>query len=111
MVYLIFLPSIAPKRLQKFACSCILSFMTIDSESTTTIAQDSDTRALLKPRHPLDFLLKNGGFGGAALKAGEIVEGVVLEKRRARLFVDLGKRGEGVVFGKEFSAANDVIKD
>jgi len=97
--------------LQKFADSFILSFMVIDSESTTTIAQDSDTRALLKPRHPLDFLLKNGSFGGAALKAGEIVEGVVLEKRRARLFVDLGMRGVGVIFGKEFSAANDIIKD
>lgn len=44
-------------------------------------------------------------------KLGGLVEGVVLEKRRGKLFVDLGIRGMGIVFGREYYEAQDIIKN
>lgn len=61
-------------------------------------------------RHPMEALLKSR----AALsfcKAGDIVEGTVIEKKGTRLFVDLGGRGAGIVYGREFHVAQDLIKN
>ncbi|MBI2096804.1 MAG: S1 RNA-binding domain-containing protein [Candidatus Sungbacteria bacterium] len=44
-------------------------------------------------------------------KAGDIVEGVAIEKRGAKLFVDLGNQGTGVVYGREYYEAQDIIKN
>lgn len=44
------------------------------------------------------------------LKAGDIVDGKVLQKRGTNLYLDLGDKGMGIVFGKEFQNAKDVIK-
>ena len=44
-------------------------------------------------------------------KEGEIVEGVVIEKSNAILYVDLGERGTGIVYGKEYLSAKDKIKN
>lgn len=65
--------------------------------------------APIRPKHPMEALLKNGHALGTP-KAGDIVDGVVLEKKGTRLFVDLQSRGTGVVFGKEYYAAQDIIK-
>ncbi|MEK7559698.1 MAG: S1 RNA-binding domain-containing protein [Patescibacteria group bacterium] len=46
----------------------------------------------------------------AFLKLGELVEGAVLQKRGTNLFLDLGDRGMGIVFGREFQNAKDIIK-
>lgn len=43
-------------------------------------------------------------------KLGGLVEGVVLEKKGSKLFVDLGIRGMGIVFGREYYDARDIIK-
>jgi len=58
----------------------------------------------------METLLKNG-VTVVLPKPGEIVEGKVVDKKRARLFVDLGPYGIGLVFGREFSAAQDIIKN
>lgn len=73
-----------------------------------TTVRDTATAAALRARHPMEILLKNAG--SAFLKPGDIAEGIVIEKRRGRLFVDLGPKGTGVVFGREYKAAEDVIK-
>ncbi|OHA49052.1 MAG: hypothetical protein A2806_01780 [Candidatus Terrybacteria bacterium RIFCSPHIGHO2_01_FULL_48_17] len=44
-------------------------------------------------------------------KIGEIVEGTVVARGTASIFVDLGPRGTGVIFGKEFYAAQEALKD
>lgn len=44
------------------------------------------------------------------LKFGELVEGVVLQKHGTNLFLNLNDQGMGVVFGKEFQNAKDIIK-
>jgi len=74
-----------------------------------TVARDTAiAAAALRARHPMEILLKNAGT--AFLKPGDIAEGTVIEKRRGTLYVDLGPKGTGIVFGREYKAAEDVIK-
>lgn len=61
-----------------------------------------------RTRHVMETLLK-GGLGSAP-KPGDLVEGAVIEKRGAKLFVDLGPFGTGVVYGREYHQAQDIIK-
>jgi len=64
---------------------------------------------LSKKPHPMEALLKM--FSGSTfLKPNDIVEGTVVEKRGGKLFVDLGSSGAGIVYGREYMAAQEVIK-
>lgn len=58
----------------------------------------------------METLLKNRTDAGLYLKVGDIVDGVILGREGNRLFIDLGGRGVGVVFGKEFYEAQHMIK-
>lgn len=78
------------------------------AEASATATRDSASAAALRPRHPMETLLKNAG--GAFLKPGDIIEGIVIEKRRGTLYVDLGAKGAGIVYGREYKAAEDIIK-
>ena len=44
------------------------------------------------------------------LRLGELVEGIVLYKRGTNLYIDLGERGTGIVFGREFQNAKETLK-
>jgi small subunit ribosomal protein S1 len=44
-------------------------------------------------------------------KTGEIVEGKMLGLKKGRVFVDLGPFGTGIIYGKEFFQAKDILKD
>jgi small subunit ribosomal protein S1 len=44
------------------------------------------------------------------LTIGSTVEGKVVARDRSSLFIDLGSNGTGIIFGKEFYAAKNVIK-
>ncbi len=56
----------------------------------------------------METLLKSGS--AAFPKPGELAEGTVVEKKGGMLFVDLGIKGMGIVYGREYKAAEDVIK-
>jgi small subunit ribosomal protein S1 len=43
-------------------------------------------------------------------KAGDIIEGTVLSLDRARLYVDLPPFGTGIIYGREYMNAREVIK-
>ncbi|MEI7720026.1 MAG: S1 RNA-binding domain-containing protein [bacterium] len=43
-------------------------------------------------------------------KPGDIIEGVVISLDRARLYIDLPPFGTGVIFGREYMNAREVIK-
>lgn len=58
----------------------------------------------------MESLLKSRETHGLFVKQGEVVEGTVVEKRGSSLFVDLGARGMGIVYGREYYAAQDIIK-
>ncbi|MDP3770251.1 MAG: S1 RNA-binding domain-containing protein [Candidatus Sungbacteria bacterium] len=82
----------------------------------TGVEQDAQGRAsaiaagLPKKPHPMEALLKTFS-SHVFLKSNDIVEGTVLEKRGGRLFIDLGVSGAGIVYGKEYFAAQDIIKN
>jgi len=44
-------------------------------------------------------------------KIGEIVEGKIIGKGRANIFLDLGRMKTGIIYGKEFYLAKDKLKD
>jgi len=44
-------------------------------------------------------------------RVGEIVEGKVIGKGRSSIFLDLGTRGTGIIYGKEFQEAKKQLKN
>ena len=89
----------------------LLSMTTDIADEKTQGAEDADTSlrpAPLRPKHPMDILLKN--MGVSFPKPGELAEGTAISKERGALFIDLGPRGTGVVYGREYKAAEDIIK-
>ena len=44
------------------------------------------------------------------LKLGDLIEGAVLEKRGAKIYLDLGIYGTGIIYGKEYLNAKEIIK-
>lgn len=56
----------------------------------------------------MEILLKEGVV--LFLKTGDIVEGTVIDKQGTRMFVDLGAKGTGIVYGREYYAASDLIR-
>lgn len=41
---------------------------------------------------------------------GSIIEGTVVGRDRSSLFIDLGSNGNGIIYGREFYVAKDIIK-
>lgn len=77
-----------------------------------TVPQKSSWNAPLpkESKHPMEVLLKSPG-AVLALKIGDLAEGAVVERQGTRLYVDLGAHGMGIVYGREYYAAQDIIKD
>ncbi len=44
------------------------------------------------------------------LKQGDLIEGVVLENKSGRLFINIRPCGTGVVYGREYNSAREIIK-
>lgn len=44
-------------------------------------------------------------------RVGEIVQGKIINKGNASIFLDLGPLGTGIIYGKEFYEAKDKLKD
>ena len=45
------------------------------------------------------------------LKEGEIVEGKIIGKGRSAVYLDLGMFGTGIIFGKEYQVARDLLRN
>jgi len=77
-----------------------------------TVPQRSSWNTSLpkEQKHPMEILLKSPG-AVLALKIGDLAEGIVVERQGTRLYVDLGAYGMGIVYGREYYAAQDIIKD
>lgn len=74
-----------------------------------TLAQDKTIEvANGVPVHIMDELLKLRPK--TFLKIGDIINGVVLEKEGARVYLDLGIFGTGIIYGKEYQNARDLLK-
>lgn len=107
-------------RLPNYAHSPIVCSIMITNNNEenieTGIEQSAQGRAsvvaggLPKKPHPMEALLKSFS-ANVFLKPNDIVEGTVVEKRGGRLFIDLGASGAGIVYGREYFAAQDIIKN
>ncbi|MBI4137903.1 MAG: S1 RNA-binding domain-containing protein [Candidatus Sungbacteria bacterium] len=58
----------------------------------------------------MDAILKRGAQA-QFLKAGDLVDGELMEKKGTRIFFDLGPSGVGILFGREFYAAHEILKN
>ena len=67
-------------------------------------AEESNTA-----RRLMDGLFKSGKTF-ATPKIGELISGTVLSRRGPYIYIDLGPYGTGVVYGREFYNARDIIK-
>ena len=45
------------------------------------------------------------------VKVGDIIEGTILEKHGSRIFINLGPRGTGIIYGREYYEAQDLLKN
>jgi ribosomal protein S1 len=45
------------------------------------------------------------------LHVGSIIEGEVIEIKKAAVYIDLGAFGTGIIYGKEYINARDIIKN
>lgn len=61
-----------------------------------------------KPKHAMEKLLKS--IPVEPVKEGDIVDGKILERKGTRVFVDLGSRGIGLIYGREYYNAQEIIK-
>jgi len=67
----------------------------------------TDTKTVTTPLSPLETLMEK------SLKAplvDDLVEGPVLEIKKSSVFVDLKPFGTGIIYGREFINAKDIIK-
>ena len=48
-------------------------------------------------------------FSLTSPKAGDLIEGKIIEQKGSSLFVDLGPYGTGIIYGKEFNNARETI--
>lgn len=75
----------------------------------TTLVMDKDlTLNLGGTISMMEILLKSRPK--VFLKLGDLIEGSVLEKRGAKLYLDLGIYGTGIIYGREYINAKDIIK-
>jgi len=70
--------------------------------------ETSTNNNILKTISNMDFLLKERPINQP--KIGDLVDGKVLKQKSNCLFIDLRPFGTGVIYGREFSNAREMIK-
>ncbi|KKS99689.1 MAG: RNA binding S1 domain protein [Candidatus Giovannonibacteria bacterium GW2011_GWA1_43_15] len=75
-------------------------------QSMANLAMEKD----IKPNNGImDALLK--ARPKVFLKIGDLIEGCVLEREGAKVFLDLGIFGTGIIYGQEYQNARELIKN
>jgi len=59
----------------------------------------------------MDKATKTAPETSFALSAGSIAEGTVVGRDRSSVFIDLGINGNGIIYGREFYEAKEIIKN
>lgn len=77
----------------------------MERQENETVAPPTPDRAA----HPLDAILK--ADSPQLPREGDIVEGPVVSRGTAAVFVDLGAQGTGIVYGREFFLARDILRE
>ncbi len=88
---------------------CIIVIINTMTTMATMNDKSADTQGTEGVYNVMEELLK--ARPKAFLKAGDLVEGVVLAREGARVYVDLGIFGTGIIFGREYQNAREIIKN
>lgn len=59
----------------------------------------------------MDELLAQSGYQLRGWRRGDLVEGIMVEKTKSALYLDVGGKSEAMVIDRELKAAKDFIKD
>ncbi|OHA45961.1 MAG: hypothetical protein A3A80_00400 [Candidatus Terrybacteria bacterium RIFCSPLOWO2_01_FULL_44_24] len=70
----------------------------------------TDTPAVLKHTRNNDVLKSMLNNQPAPLKTGDVATGTLIGRGVATIFVDLGAKGTGIIFGREFYQAQDLLR-
>src|SRR3989344_3214658 len=100
------LPRAPMSSLAKYFLSAIIEKHMANSED---VVKNAETQTPDKAdANPVLSRLLNSA--PTPLRAGDIVEGNIVARGIASVFVDLGSLGTGIIFGREFYNAQDVLK-
>ncbi|MBU3957009.1 S1 RNA-binding domain-containing protein [Patescibacteria group bacterium] len=78
-----------------------------------TRTKKSSPKASVKRSQPttMEDLLKQSKYQLRGWKRGDSVEGIVVEKTKGVLYLDIGGKSEGMVIDREMKAAKDFVKE
>ncbi len=65
----------------------------------------------IEEKNPMETLLKQRADLISLPKLGDIIEGTIIEKKGSKVFIDLGPWGSGIIYGREFYEAQDILKN
>ena len=78
--------------------------------STDTLVEDTNsTPADIKPKKE-GLMSQIVSFTATPPTVGDLIEGTVIELVKSRLYIDLAPFGTGIIYGKEFINARDIIR-
>ncbi len=80
--------------------------------NTDTISQDAEKKKVsitlsVEETHPMGALIKDMPVPPSA---GDLIEGTIITLTRGRLFVDLPPFGTGIIYGREYLNAADILR-
>ena len=75
--------------------------------STDTVAEDKTSALAEKPKGVMAHIVSTTATPPTV---GDLIEGTVIELDKSRLYVDLAPFGTGIIYGKEFINARDIIR-
>ncbi len=87
--------------------------ITADITSTSVVADAEDAApedeatATVSPQHPMHGLLEESPMPP---KVGDLIEGTVSAVGRARVYVELTPFGTGLIYGREYMNARDILR-
>jgi small subunit ribosomal protein S1 len=73
----------------------------------TTVAAETKTASAAGSANAMDHFLADSP---APLQEGQIVEGVVSAIGRARVYIDIAPFGTGLIYGREYMNARDILR-
>jgi len=80
----------------------------IKKKSTKKPLKKASSSFSKKPQ-TMDQLLKQTGYNFHGFKKGDVVEGIITEKTKRTVWVDIGSKTEGIILDKEIRAAKEFI--
>jgi len=80
----------------------------INNNNSGVSASSGEKDAKKKKTNIMDFLFKSINI--PVQKLGDLVDGKIIAKRGQKVFIDLGPLNTGIIYGKEFLNARDIIK-